>query len=96
MEKKVVVTCAASPGDFGLLGATSKQCEDKVCSPRTARNTRPSSLTQAWLHLFHPQVLGPGRAESGAFRSTPALYMIGAKACSVVRKCCTERCDTHF
>lgn len=89
-----MLTCVALHRDFGSLGATSDPCEDKLCGPRAARDTRPSSLTQA--HLLHPQVLGPGRAESGASRSTPALYMIGAKACSVVRKFNTESCDTHF
>lgn len=50
----------------------------------TTRCVAPeTSSLAARADLFHPQVLGPGRAESGAFRSTPALHMIGAKACSV-------------
>lgn len=76
----------ALPKDVDSLEATSESCKDKVCGPRAARDIRLSSLTWAWLtEYIHPQVLGPGRAESGAFRSTPALYMIGAKACSVVK-----------
>lgn len=43
----------------------------------------------------HPRVLRPGRAESGAFRSTPAPHMIGAEASSVVRIFSTRTCDTH-
>lgn len=46
--------------------------------------------------LLHPQVLSAGRAESGAFRSTPALNMIRAEACSVVRIFSTETSDTHI
>lgn len=94
-----MATCAVLPRGFGSLGATPEPFEDKVCGPGAARDARPSSLTQtlaARAHLLHPQVLRPGRAESGAFRSTPALHMIGAKACSVVSIFSAETYDTHI
>jgi len=36
-------------------------------------------------HQLHPQVLKPGRVESGAFRSTPAPHMIGTEAHNAAR-----------
>ena len=52
-------------------------------------------ITSALVSLLHPQVLRPGRAECGAFRSTPALHMIRARTDSVVSIFSSETYDTH-
>lgn len=79
------MTCVVLPKGFGSF-------EDKVCGPRDAR---PSSLT-ARASLLHPQVLRPGRAESGAFRSTPALHMIRDRPRSVISIFSSQTFDTHI
>ncbi len=65
---------------------TAERCQDIITH----------SAPAARAHLLHPQVLRPGRAASGAFRSTPALHMIGANACSALRICSTEPRDAHI
>lgn len=44
---------------------------------------------------LHPQVLKPGRAESGAFRSAPAPHTTGGKSCGVVNIFSSETYHTH-
>lgn len=91
-------SCAVLPRGFGSgdiiraicrQGAWPESCHEcKAVITHTGLADRSRRL--------HPRVLRPGRAESGAFGSTPALHMIGARADSVVSIFSIEANDTHI